>query len=508
MTIIIAADDTDAELKEIADRYDRAKNPNERERIAEDAYVLIGDKIKGMVKRVGRGLGADDLEGFAREAVVEALENSGMTKIKKADTTWENLIQRHKDGNAVAKRIFGLMTPDLRKALEAPYLKASTADQLLREINNGMLRRPDFFDPATWVGVSLPGEARVLLEKGLPNLSRTELSRFNALALAAACPEITVPSQPPTRSIWGYLSKFWLPSNRSRIAELGGAPPASEYLLEAKNALKPVVEQLRQMEASGTMPPELARQGQAQRIYTLYRQLQQQRYGVTIKWWNERVAELQPNHPFKVDSPAALKDAKALLGQHPDKVDVRLWREKSSPHFLPSSAIEGFGIQIIQRVLDLGGCGSKPVQLNVPRNAPAAPSTRDMEAANLLRGGHQSPAFRYLVDRLFEQGQTEHLIGMFLANNPSPSKAQVEQFQSSLPDEVLEDIESEGGWNKLVYYHIDSVILEAVKNPKFRAEIERALEMQPNEVTAAADFIRLAIFCRTGKFIASRRLYA
>ncbi len=495
MIIIFAADDIDVDLEELAEKYDRAKSQGEREQIAEDTFALIGGRIKSMVKRIGRGLGEDDLNGFAREAVIEALENSGVTRIKRSDGVWETLIQRHKDGHSVAKRIFGLLLPGTRKALESPYLKATTADQLVRELN-AMLRRRDFFSAAAWVGVSLPGEAKVLLDKGLANLSGTELTRFNALALAAACPEITVPSQPP-RSILGYVSKFWLPSAKSRIAELGGAPPMSEYLIEAKNALAPVMERLRQMEVAGTMPPELARLGKAQRIYTLHRQLQQQRFGPAIKWWNDRVRELQPRNSFSVNSPSSLRAAKKLFGKNPGKVSEKLWKEKRAPYFLPVSALEPFGVSIIQRVLDSGAGTAERVQPE--KLTPPAPSMGDIRAADLLRGGHQSPAYRYLVERLFDQGQTENLIGMFLANNPTPSKDQVGQFQSSLPDEVIEDIESEG-WERLVY-QIDSAILSAVKDSQFRIEIEQKLEMEPSAVLAAINSVRRVIFCRTTHFI-------
>ena len=229
MTIIIAADDIEVDIEELAEKYDRAQNPGEREQIAEDTYSLIGGRIKSMIKRVGRGLGEDDLSGFAHEAIIESLENSGVTKLKRSDGVWETLVQRYKDRHPVAKRIFGMLLPDTRKALESPYLKATTADQLVRELN-AMLRRRDFFSAAAWVGVSLPGEAKVLLNKGVANLSATELSRFNALALGAACPEITIPKESPPRSILGYVSKFWLPAAKSRIAELGGAPPTSEYI--------------------------------------------------------------------------------------------------------------------------------------------------------------------------------------------------------------------------------------------------------------------------------------
>ena len=85
MTIIIAAEETGADLSALAELYDRAKTPSERDQVAEEIYVLIGGRIKAMIKRVGRGLGQDDLDGFAREACIEALENSGVTRIKRSD---------------------------------------------------------------------------------------------------------------------------------------------------------------------------------------------------------------------------------------------------------------------------------------------------------------------------------------------------------------------------------------------------------------------------------------
>lgn len=238
------------------------------------------------------------------------------------------------------------------------------------------------------------------------------------LPWGAACPEINIPTEPPPRSILGYVSKFWLPNAKSRIAELAGAPTMSEYLIEAKNALRPAMQRLHEMEVAGTMPPELARLGPAQRIYTLHRQLQQQRYGPAIQWWNDRIRELQPQHPFIVNSPASLRDTKTLFIQNPNKVSPRLWQEKDSPHFLPTSVFESFGLPIIQRLLDSGTGAAVPAQ----REAPAAPSSGDMQAADLLRGGHQSRAFQWLVGRLFEQNQVEFAVGMFLAQHSSPSR--------------------------------------------------------------------------------------
>ena len=492
MIIILAENDTDIDLSALAEQYDRAKSPSERDQVAEETYILIGGRIKAMIKRVGRGLGQDDLDGFAREAVVEALENSGVTRIKRGDGIWETLIQRHSDGHSVAKRVFGLLLPATRKALESPYLKATTADQLVRELN-GMLRRRDFYSPAVWVGVSLPGEARVLLNKGIANLSATELTRFNALALSAACPEITIPKEPPPRSILGYVSKFWLPNAKSRIAEHGGVPPMSEYLIEAKNALKPVMEQLRQMETSGTMPSELARLGPAQRIYSLHRQLQQQRFGPTIQWWNDKIRELQPEKPFIVNNPSSLRDAKALFGKNPGKVSEKLWKEKGSPHFLPVSVFEPFGLDIIQRLLDSNTGSASPIQRE-KTTLPTAPSSGDAQAAKWLRDGHQSRAFQWLVGRLFGQNEIEFAVGKFLAQHVDPSRQEIERFTENLPDDMAEDIDIYG-WNNLTLA-VDRAVLNAVRDPAMQGELARALNASDATIMAMVDGVRRAVFCR------------
>ena len=501
MTIIIATEETDAELEELSERYDRAKSPSERDQVAEETFALIGGRIKAMIKRVGRGLGQDDLDGFAREAVIEALENSGVTRIKRSDGVWETLIQRHKSGHPVPKRIWEMLTPQLRKSLESPYLKATTSDQLVREIN-GMLRRRDFYSPAAWVAVSLPGEARVLLSKGLTNLSGTELTRFNALALSAACPEITIPKEPPPRSILGYVSKFWLPSAKSRIAELGGVPSASEYLLEAKNALRPVMEQLCQMEGVGTLPPELARLGPAQRIYTLHRQLQQKRFGPTIQWWNDRIRELQPQNPFVVNSPSSLRAAKELFSKNPGEVNERLWKEKGSPRFMPVSVFEPFGIDIIQRLLDSNTGASRTVQPE--KTSPSSPSSGETQAAELLSGGHQSRAFQWLVSRLFSQNEVEFAIGNFLAQHPKPSRQDIDLFTRSLPQDMADVIE-ECGWNTLTLA-VDQAVLNAIRDPGMQDEIMRALNIHRAAVVALVDRVRRTVFCRKTEIILEARM--
>jgi len=54
MIIILADNNVDVDLEELAEKYDRAKSQHERDQIGEDTYALIGSRIKSMIKRVGR----------------------------------------------------------------------------------------------------------------------------------------------------------------------------------------------------------------------------------------------------------------------------------------------------------------------------------------------------------------------------------------------------------------------------------------------------------------------
>ena len=489
--IIAAAGTTEVEVNEIAEKYDRARNPNERERITEEAYELLGIKIKGMIGNVSRGwrIGKDEIDALTWEGLHSALENAGVSKIKRSDGVWETFIERCRNSNPVGMRIWQMLTPDLRKTLESAfYLKATDAESLVKELNN-ILRRRDFYDPTAWAGVSLPSEAKKFLETGVGILTNTELTRLNTLLLSAACPEISVSNQPPPRSLIGYISKFWLPSVKSRIAEMAGAEPMSEYMVEARNALRPVIEEIRQMEAAGTLPPEFAPLGEAERVYQRQKQRLQERYGRAIQWFNERIKKIQPRNPFVVNSPASFTDAKRLLIEH--EIPDRLWKDKSALFYLPKSALEPFGLDTIQRVLGLGTADRRPK--NQPA-LPSQPSNADVPAMNLLKGGHQAPAYRFLVDRLYNDSQIEHAVGLFLAENPKPSQAQVEQFQESLSDDLAEDLESVG-WDQLTY-QIDASVLDIVRDPQARMEILHALTTEPGQILAMTDAIRRVIFAR------------
>lgn len=503
--IVIFAENVGTELEEqvneLADQFGRARTPDERDRISEKVYALVGNNFKSMLGNASKGfrLPSQELEALAWQGLLEALSNSGISRLKRSDGVWETFIQQclHSDQPA-AKRVWNGLSPDLRKTLETTvYLKSTICDALVKELN-ALVRRPDLYNANAWAGVTLKDEARVLLHKGIPNLSATELSRLNLLLMASAFPEIKAEAAPPERNLIGYFAKFFMPKAKSEMAEMAGAQPMSEYMIEARNIIQPIIEELTQLEAAGKLPPNLARLGLAERIYTRQRERLQVRYGPVIQWLNGQIKALQPQNPFAVNSPSALRAARQLLESN--NVPERLWKEKGSPNYLPVSALEPIGVGTIKRVLEIGSPKKQDTRRQPEKPAQSAPSSGDSQAVYLLYGGHQAPAFRYLIENLFDENQAERSVGMFLAGNPRPNKAEVEQFMGSLPDDMVDDVESVGGWDRMVY-QIDQQVLNQVRDPQSRAEIVRALELEPSEVMAATDRIRRIIFGRTTNMI-------
>jgi hypothetical protein len=99
------------------------------------------------------------------------------------------------------KKIKQLMTPEYwAQVVEiagtqwpSQYLKSQVANELSR-----LLSIKDFYDKASWQGVTLPEESVKLLEKNRDTLSSAELCRMNSLILYAAFEQFMLPPE-----LWG-----------------------------------------------------------------------------------------------------------------------------------------------------------------------------------------------------------------------------------------------------------------------------------------------------------------
>lgn len=92
------------------------------------------------------------------------------------------------------KHIWTLLSDDLRKQMtqihngETTQKPRRVLSQLIGEMN-ALFEQPDFFNEEAWSRYPLGDEAQLLLDRGVSELSDTELQRLNRLAVDAAYPE-------------------------------------------------------------------------------------------------------------------------------------------------------------------------------------------------------------------------------------------------------------------------------------------------------------------------------
>ncbi|HEY3324133.1 MAG TPA: hypothetical protein VGP72_27015 [Planctomycetota bacterium] len=514
MLIIAAATVDSAELDQFLDRYDHAQSDEQREQIASEVYRLVGARVKAMVSRAAgaQRLPGDQIDAFAWEALIRGLNGSGISTFKRADVPYGDwtpfILKMAADtANGVSSpgsKIWRMLSATTRAAIQANprYLKATTQDALIRELN-AFLLRSEFFDPATWAGVPLPEEAEALLLRGVPNLSRTELSRLNTLAVASAFPGIAVPPK-PKRNLLGLISATIVPKLKPAMYESFSGAQYDRHLQEAWAGLKTDIQTVREMEQTGTLPDEWLSLPPAGRVYQQQLRRLQRRYGVALGWWNARLQELLGSHAFQVTDTAKLRDAKLYLDDNRDKIDEKLWKNPISPYYLPTIAVRPHGVRTIERLLEEPGFGRHTAPINqVPAAPPIISQPETPELPPTLAPGDQARAYKWLVQRLFSQPgyEAEFAVGNFLSENPSPNRPQIQSFLCTLPENIAEDIETTG-WHRLVS-QVDSRVLEQLRDPAVQAELRQVLG---SGVTAcrATEAIRRFAFSRTTAYILKR----
>ena len=498
---VLAALIQDEQLDALLQTFDKA-GAQDRENISRQIFDRCRDKVQTLIQNSVKGwpLHQADLESLSREAVMETL-HARTPRLKRSDCDdWEGFVARLRSTYPPGRFIWSKLTGKLRHELESSqYLKAMpTINNLVRELNE-IVRKP-MFEPNAWAGVSLNDTSRALLADKNP--SPSVLASTNIQFLCSAFPMIR-PHEPKQSSFWGYLTKAAIPAATARAAEAGGAPFMSDHILESRNQLRGVVNELMTMASEGRLPNDLARLSLPERIHRRQLQRLQERYGPRIAWLDQQVASLS-QHPFRVNNPGSLRDAKELLTRA--KISESLWKYPNSQFYVPVSGLpsEAVGVQVIRKLIEMGAFGAQAQRQRTTPLAPTAPmSPSDTQAMALLHGGHAAPAFRWIVQHKFQPG-TEQRAGLFLADNPQPSRQQVEQFVSTLSDAEVDDIESAGGWDKFVYHEVDRKVLDAIRDPQIEAELVRALKAVPANVNRMVDAIHRTVFIRTAWAIERR----
>lgn len=504
----------EAALEAILELYDHAQTEEQRDQAVRQAYDLVGDAIRAMVHRAAGKQRVDptQVDALAWQALYQGMAQTGMSRFKRSDAQhgdWTPIIARMlrtrgSGADPIARRLWSLISETTKAAVSANpiYMKSTVQDAFLRDLN-ALLRRRDLLDAATWYGLELGEEGRALLAKGPAHLSQTEISRFNALAVSAAFPEINHPSK-PTRNLMGLISATIIPKMRPQIFESASGRRYDQYLQEMMSFLRPDIEAVQQLEAQGAMPEEWHPLSRAERIYQHQRQRLSSRYGSILSWWNEQIRQLLPQSAFTIRDGVSLKQAREYLEQNKDRIPEQGWKFRDSPYYLPTVAVQPYGVRAIERLLATEALHARTDVQPTTRPAPGiATQPDDLRVETLLSGGHASAAFRWLIERLYSRPgyEVELSVGRYLAAHPAPSGQEVEQYLTSQPEQIADFIQ-ENGWNRTVN-EIDQAVVQALRSRAVQQELAQALNLPPQAVHAAIERIRRTAFCRTAAILRS-----
>ena len=514
--IIVAATEAD-QLELLVGQFDSAKSTDQREQVAGEIFNLVGDKIRSMISYAAKGhaLPQDQIDALAWQALFRGLNESGIVRFKRdsaKDSDWQPQIQKmvaaaRTSEPSPAARVWNMLSDKTKSAISQnpAYIKSTVQNLFLADLN-ALLRRRDFYTPLLWHKENLPFEAGKLLTLGIENLTASQLAQFNSMLVGSAFSRIEVPA-PPKRNLLGYISTTVVPQLKPQIWESATGKKTDLTLIEAWSALKDDIAAVKEMMVTRTTPEEWQSLSLPEQILQQHRKRLNARYGPVLTWWNARMKEILPQSGISIRDAASLQQAKQYLEQNKDKIPEKLWNSKDAPYYLPASAFQPYGLKTIERLLSTEGFGGSQTQ-----NAPASPlytqpasqsESSNAEAMHLLSGGHQAPAFRWFIDRMFAAPglEAEKAVGVFLSSTPTPSNQQVQQFLESLPEQMAEEIESVGFRN--LARQIDKRILDEVNKPEIRRELQLVLG-QPKSVSAALLDIRRNIFLRTSALILSR----
>jgi len=493
-----------AALKRSQEKWDFSRTPEDRERVAREIFDLIGNRIKEMFTRtpLGKRLTPDQAESLAWQALHRGLELSGVSRFIRMNASsgdWASVIQKCRPGQgtqtASGARIWSMLSPAFKATLaNRPPLQASTRvldEAFVRELN-AVLRRRDLYDSAAWSGVKIPDEAQALIEKGVDKLPMTDLSRLNLLLVASAFSGLSVPAK-PQNLLLGYVHQISQHMKRD-VYEAATGQSWDSTAMDTYGFLREDIEAVQRGRSSGELDTATPL---AEQIYNHQRERLNRRYAKVIEWWNSMIARLQPSNPFRLTNAHSLQTAKELLEANKSRVPENLWKFPNSPNYLPTRALHIYGLGSIQRMLstlNIGVAAPVPAKQQAAPVATQAPQALAEDAAmQWLRGGHASKAYSFLVNRLFEPGSVEFLIGHFLTQNPMPTRPMVTDWIQSQSEQIEEEVQYAGGWDRLVR-EIDVKVLAAVKDKGTIAELQEALGT-PQAIQAAVA-VRWAIFGR------------
>lgn len=466
-------------LNDLLNQFDHAPSPDEREQVVGEIEKLVGPAVRGMLAHQLSGLvDPNDLPALTTDLIRKSLDESGNTRLRRGqDIHVDHLVERLRRGADEASRRLVAMLPDeIRGLLSEKYLKASDQQRIVDHLNEVILKASDL--------ASRLGQPPQDVTPSMP-----ERTASNAALLAKLFGDAIAGVPQPTRDPVGFIAAYLVPEAKRKLLR-EKTPNITDAMRANWRQIQPVVEALR---------GELGRQPEPEEVHEELRRRNVEQYGIAIRWFEQKIQEVQPNNPFRLKDPASLAFAKTLLKEHGYSED--LWSQ-GGKYYVPKTALKGLSLATVKALMATPGLGAPatPSAEHVLPTAPAAQQEAVPDWSPLIRGS-QDRLQAAVVDHVFGEPQyeTERSVALFLAHNPQPSTQEIEQFVAGLSPESQEDVRSIG-WDALTW-EVDDRIKEFLGTPEAMEQIAAEIGISPSAAQRSAVALRRAIFARRTRAI-------
>lgn len=462
-------------LDDLLARYDHAQTPDAREQVAgEIEGLVVGPQVQGILAHQLSGLvDPNDLPALTTELIRKALDESGTTRLRRGqDISVDHLVERlRRGGDEASRRLVAIFPEEVRTLLTENYLRSSDQQAIVDYLNDVVLRMPDL---ASRLGQP-PQEIS-------PSMQRRTADNAALLARLFGDAISSVPK--PSRDLVGFIASYLVPEAKRKLLR-EKSPNITDAMRANWRQLQPVVEALR---------GELGRQPEPEEVHAELRRRNAEQYGDAIRWFEQKIQEVQPNNPFRLKDPASLAFAKTLLKEHGYSEDF--WAQ-GGKYYVPKTALKGMSLATVKTLMSTPGLGapSAPSAEHLLPTAPAAEQAETPDWSPLMTGG-QDRLQSAIINQLFGEPQyeAEYAVAHYLVQRPDPAPAEVERFLEGLSENVADDIR-QIGWDAMVR-EVDDRIRAFLRDPGAVQEIATELGMSSGVAQRTADAIRRTIFAR------------
>jgi len=461
----------DAEIMALVTRWDNAKTREEKEHWLEVIYRALGNDIESVVRSRSRGrLSSDQIESLAWRALNQSINVFGRAKFQQNSilgNDWTDALKSlaHQARTIpFATMIWNAIPTEVKGQIEdgVGHLHRKYQLQAIHAINDALVR-PELANLAAKTVQTQP-EAQALLANPISQMNRSESSFLCALALQKLLPELRKP-EPPPNSLFGHVVGFTLKGLvPAAIAEEQGLQ-LDTGVTTALSRLRPDIEEERRLRELGKLPEGWEQLSRPERIRRLQLKRIRREYGDRLSWWESTAKQLGRN--LTITGGDSWGEAKKLFLAN--QIPPQLWAFPYSRYYVPRRAAHPYGIQAIQRALDL----LERRRTQQP-TAPVAAPPREGGAVTQ----RDPDLYRAIVNHLYSSPghEAERAVGELLSLDPRPDQNAIEEWLGQLPEAIASDVRDFGFLN--LAREIDQRVKDFLSEPGALKQLERITAVQ------------------------------